>query len=180
MTVPLRFLALGSLTAGWLGIPHVFHLPNYFERFLEPVFMHSSHEAVAMASSPMEWTAMSLSFGVAAAGMLLAYSFYLQNTSLPGALAARFSWIYATLWNKYWVDELYALAAVRPLVWISENLLWKLVDVGLIDGSIDGTGRSISAAGMGIRRIHSGYLRSYAGWILLGAVSILLYFSLLR
>jgi NADH-quinone oxidoreductase subunit L len=179
MTFPLRFLALGSLAAGWLGIPHVFYLPNYFEKFLEPVFLHPS-ETSALSSSAMEWTAMGLSLGAAAAGMLLAFSFYLQSPSLPGILAARYSWIYAALWNKFWVDELYSFLIVRPLFWISESLLWKWVDVGLIDGSVNGTGKSISIAGMEIRKIHSGYLRSYAAWILLGTVSILLYFTLLR
>ncbi len=43
------------------------------------------------------------------------------------------------LLNKYYVDEIYAALIVRPLLWISTNVLWHVVDEGVIDGVVNGT-----------------------------------------
>jgi NADH-quinone oxidoreductase subunit L len=60
---------------------------------------------------------------------------------------------------------------------ISTYVLWKLVDVGVIDGVVNGTARIAQAAGGGLRHFQSGYARAYAGWILFGAVLVVAYLS---
>jgi NADH-quinone oxidoreductase subunit L len=81
--------------------------------------------------------------------------------------------VYTTLLNKYYVDELYAAAIVRPLIWISTNVFWKTVDVGVIDGAVNGVAEGLTAVGDGVRHTQSGNTRSYAVWVVIGAIVII-------
>ncbi|MFN8008685.1 MAG: NADH-quinone oxidoreductase subunit L [Terriglobia bacterium] len=177
MTGPLQVLAIGSIVAGWVGIPQIIgHLfggiPNFFEHFLEPVFARPAVEALIHETAGMEWGMMGVALGIAIAGYLLAYAFYVQNPALPDRLMTRFHGLYNTLLNKYWVDEIYDALLVNPIHWLSTNLLWGVVDVRLIDGAVNGAGNAVRESGSLLRRVQSGYIRSYAGWILAGAIFV--------
>jgi NADH-quinone oxidoreductase subunit L len=80
---------------------------------------------------------------------------------------------YRTLLNKYYVDELYDVVIVKPLVWISTNVLWKVVDVEAIDGTVNGIAGGTTAIGDGVRHTQSGNTRSYAVWVVVGALVVL-------
>jgi NADH-quinone oxidoreductase subunit L len=80
---------------------------------------------------------------------------------------------YTTLLNKYYADELYAFLIVRPLLWISTNVLWKVVDVAGIDGTVNGIAHGATAVGDGTRHTQSGNTRSYAVWVVVGAIVVL-------
>ena len=180
MTLPLMILAAGSVVVGWLGIPHVMgqylgHVGNAFERFLEPVFEHPLKLEQSHGSESLEWGLMLLSVAIATVGLMLARSFYLQNPALPEKLRNRFHSIYITLLNKYWVDELYDALFVHPIRLISTYILWKLVDVTFIDGTVNATGSLVRRAGLGLKHFQSGYTRAYACWILVGAVIAIAY-----
>ncbi|MEW5976984.1 MAG: NADH-quinone oxidoreductase subunit L, partial [Acidobacteriota bacterium] len=112
-------------------------------------------------------------------GWWLAHQFYLKHPEWPERLTERFRALYLTLLNKYWVDELYDAIVVKPTKLVSTYLLWKFVDVVIIDGLVNGTGLFIRSIGGGLRRFQSGYARSYGAWILLGGVIVLSYFSLI-
>ncbi len=79
---------------------------------------------------------------------------------------------YTLLAGKYFVDELYSLAIVRPLLWISTNVLWHGVDERVIDGAVNGVARDLGEAGDEIRHLNSGSTRSYAVWVVLGAIAL--------
>ena len=175
MTGPLQILAIGSIAAGWLGIPRVFgqylgSIPHVLERFMEPVFAPSLGDEVLHGSEAMEWGMTGVALGIAVVGFLLARAFYVENPELPERLMTRYRGLYLTLLNKYWVDEIYDALIVNPIQWISTNLLWHFVDVKVIDGTVNGAGELVRGSGSLLRRLQSGYIRSYAGWILLGAV----------
>jgi len=180
MTVVLQVLAVGSVVAGWLGIPHVIghlvHVGNAFEHFLEPVFEHpvkiGSH-----GEESIEWLLMGVSVAIALAGLMLARQFYLENPALPENLMNRFRGLYTTLLNKYWVDEIYDAVIVQPVKLISTYLLWKFVDVIIIDGIVNGAGTLVQANGSWLKRFQSGYARAYGAWILFGAVAIVAYMT---
>jgi NADH-quinone oxidoreductase subunit L len=176
MTVPLQILAIGSLVVGWVGIPHGFHLPNFLENFLMPFFLHPGVTEVHRPTAGLEWLAMGLSLGVAATGLLLAYGLYLQKPYLPEKLSQTFQGLYATLLNKYWVDEFYNLVIVKPILIGSKYLLWKVFDVLIVDGSVNGTSKLVYCFGNGIKRFQSGFIRTYAAWILLGSAVVIAYF----
>jgi NADH-quinone oxidoreductase subunit L len=71
------------------------------------------------------------------------------------------------------VDELYAAVVVRPLLWISTNVLWKGADVAAIDGAVNGIAVGATAIGDGVRHAQSGNTRSYAVWVVVGALVII-------
>ncbi len=152
MTGPLQILAIGSIVAGWLGIPplighYLGDVPHVLERFMEPVFAPSLGEEVLHGSEAMEWGMTGVALGIAVVGFLLARAFYVENPELPERLMARYRGLYLTLLNKYWVDEIYDALIVNPIQWISTNLLWHFVDVKVIDGTVNGTGELVRGSG---------------------------------
>jgi NADH-quinone oxidoreductase subunit L len=104
-------------------------------------------------------------------GILIAWWFYIKRPDLPKKLAQSMHGLYELLLNKYWVDELYAATIVRPLLWISTNVLWHTVDEGIIDGTVNGSARVARETGGKLRELQSGNARSYASWVVIGAVS---------
>jgi NADH-quinone oxidoreductase subunit L len=71
------------------------------------------------------------------------------------------------------VDELYAAVVVKPLMWISRNVLWQRVDVQVIDGTVNGVAAGALGAGDNVRHAQSGNTRSYAVWVVIGAIVVI-------
>jgi NADH-quinone oxidoreductase subunit L len=107
---------------------------------------------------------------VGVVGLLVAWWFYIKNPDVPKRMAQSVRGLYTLLLNKYYVDEIYAALIVRPLLWISTNVLWHVVDEGLIDGTVNGTATVARESGRQARKLQSGNTRSYAAWVILGAV----------
>jgi NADH-quinone oxidoreductase subunit L len=106
-------------------------------------------------------------------GLGVAYWLYLKKPGKADALAKSLKPAYRTLLNKYYVDELYAAVVVRPLLWISTNVLWKTADVAGIDGAVNGIADGTTAIGNGVRHTQSGNTRSYAVWVVVGAMVVI-------
>jgi len=160
MTVPLWILAVGSIAGGWIGLPKLWTgSENFWERWLEPtLYLPGGHgemasaahgaaaegahaaaaagEAVVHHSLALEWGAMGLSVAVAVAGILLATRWYKRETGTPSKLAAALKGPYKVLLNKYFVDEIYGAAFIRPLIKASEGLWWW--DRWIVDGLVNG------------------------------------------
>jgi NADH-quinone oxidoreductase subunit L len=128
-----------------------------------------------MASQPQEIVLAGVSVLVALAGMALAYVFYVVRPQFPAQWANRFRLLYNTLYNKYYVDQVYDAAIVHPIERISESFLWKGMDVSTIDGAVNGVASILQAGADLFKRMHSGYARAYGTWILFGAFLVLLY-----
>jgi NADH-quinone oxidoreductase subunit L len=79
--------------------------------------------------------------------------------------------------NKYYVDELYDATIIQPILISSREGLWKIFDLGVIDGLIDGLGRTVINFGKTIRYMQIGFVRAYAAIILAGAIIIIGYFA---
>jgi NADH-quinone oxidoreductase subunit L len=79
--------------------------------------------------------------------------------------------------NKYYVDEIYDAAIVDPILIASREGLWKIFDVGVLDGLIHGLGRTVINFGKTIRYMQIGFVRAYAAIILAGAIIIIGYFA---
>jgi NADH-quinone oxidoreductase subunit L len=93
-------------------------------------------------------------------------------------LAHRFSFLHRIIKSKFLVDELYDSVLIQPIRKMSQGLLWKVIDVGVIDGLVNGTASFFVRCSHKIKRVQSGYVRAYASWILGGAVLIFLYYYL--
>ena len=176
MTRPLLVLAFFSVVAGYVSLPKALGGGEWFHHYLQPVFasseaLLSSTAAPAAGHAPSGLAVMGTSVLFAGAGFLLAYLGYVKFTGLPSRLTEYFHGTYQLLVNKYYVDEVYDWLIVRPLRRGSEIFLWRIVDAAAIDGLlVNGSARATAGAGNLLRRMQSGNLRSYATWVLLGAV----------
>ena len=186
MLAPLVVLAVLSIVGGWIGIG------NRFENFLTPVVGQAQaglatpaagveaatgHESAAenesekTTESALMWTSIFLAF----AGAGLAWLLYVKRRDLPTKISDKLGGVYAAVLNKYYVDELYYNVIIHPLVQGSTKVLWRGVDAGLIDGSVNNAAIGAQHASDNVRHMQSGNSRSYAGWVATGAAAILLY-----
>ena len=156
MTVPLMALAALSVVGGWI-----------------PVSQWLGGAAGPEIEHGLGTTLMVISVAAGLAGIALAYWLYVARPELSERLAGGAGWLYRWVYNKYYVDEIYGATIVRPVLGISTEFLWKIMDAGLIDGAVNAVGRRSMGTGDVLRRIQSGNIRSYAGWVVLGAVALL-------
>jgi len=156
MWVPLAVLAALSVAGGWL--------------FPIPEFLKAMFPAFEEAANPMlKYIAIFTGF----AGIGLAYLMYVVKPGMADSLVQTFKAPYTLVYNKYFVDEIYSAAVVRPIVGGSRIVLWKGVDAGLIDGIVNGVGARCRDVGSVLRLLQSGNIRSYATWVLFGSVALL-------
>jgi NADH-quinone oxidoreductase subunit L len=202
MTTPLIVLAICATLVGFLGMPAAFGVKNYFEHFLEPSIAHvtahagtSEHQPVisaegshgetappartettAPSSSPgageshsTEWILMIVSVVIAIAGILIGKSWF-SKTPLwqPPQL----------LEDKYKVDEAYDAVIIQPIKKGSASILWKIIDVKIIDGLVNAAGAMAKELGSVMRYLQSGLARSYVAFVVFGALLIIGYFIL--
>ena len=90
-------------------------------------------------------------------------------------MAVRFAGIHRVLLGKYFVDEFYNKAIVQPIKAVSTGLLWRAVDSGLIDGTVNAVGLVVRGWSAVLRRLQTGSVRAYAMSLFLGVVTILGY-----
>jgi NADH-quinone oxidoreductase subunit L len=187
MLVPLIILALFALGGGWFAAPALLGGPNHFASFLHPVFAAS--EALTAQSAPLAVTEEAATFHypdyntllhaltglpviVGLIGLLIAWWLYIRKPSAAEKLSESLSGPYTLLLHKYYVDEIYAALIISPLLWICRVVLWRGIDIMVIDGAVNGTAAASRGAGNLLRRLQSGNERSYATWVVVGAVAI--------
>ncbi|MGE5644190.1 MAG: NADH-quinone oxidoreductase subunit L [Acidobacteriota bacterium] len=160
MTLPLVVLAVLSLGGGAFAV----------STWLDPVFPKLElHHNPALVF---------VSIAAALAGVAGAWVMYVWRPGLPEAIAARLGPVYRLVWNKYFVDQVYNAVVVRPTVAGSREALWRGVDQDIIDGAVNGVGARVRGIGNVLRRAQSGNIRSYAAWVLLGSVFVLIAYGL--
>jgi NADH-quinone oxidoreductase subunit L len=161
MTLPLVILAIGSITAGWLGWPHSLGGSNHFEKFLEPVFVQqtaaspsevgqngTAQKEESHSSRTLEYGFMALSVAAAIAGFGMAWRAYNEaGKGFEEPIAVKAPPVYATLLNKYYVDEAYdhaftgrrKVGRVRlGVMGLGEASSW--FDSRVIDGTVNAAG----------------------------------------
>ncbi len=166
MTVPLVILAALSIITGYVGI----------SEFLTPVLpgpggVRISHEAPGARGIMVTATLLGL------AGIALAYLVYVRSPGLPDRLAQQWRRLYQLSFNKWYVDEAYDRAVVRPTFRLADGL-WSKVDVAFIDGAVNGIARAIAWWGWLMRLAQSGQTQHYALGMAAGAVLILTFYLL--
>jgi len=174
MLGPLVILAILSVFGGFVG------LGNHFEHFLDPVFKVASdpglqEPAREAGEKTQEYLLMGVSVAVAALGWLLAHTLYSSRPQLPARIADSLGRLYKAVANKYYVDELYAVLFVNPLVDGSTTILWKGVDQGVIDATVNESADTARHVSDNLRHMQSGNLRSYAGWVAAGGALVIAY-----
>jgi len=174
MTFPLMILAVLSIIGGLVGVPLAFGGHNEFEHFLGPVFNPTEHVAEHIATRSAEPILATISVLTALLGLFVAYLFfYYRKPGTAATFAQKFQPIYSLLNHKYWVDEIYGLVIVAPLLMVSRFVLGGLVEAGLVQGTSATLAGTTRGAGSIVRRMQSGNIRSYAGWLALGAAAVI-------
>jgi NADH-quinone oxidoreductase subunit L len=162
MTIPLIILAVCSIGAGFLGLPHSLGGSNRFEKFLEPVFAKEAvvleHEGAAAQvaageqqvehTDPLEYALMFASVGAAVVGWFLAQRAYKKaDKDYKEPIKQVAPAFYQTLFHKWYVDEIYdwiftgrkKIGDVRLGAMGLGEGLWKF-DAEVIDGTVNGAG----------------------------------------
>jgi NADH-quinone oxidoreductase subunit L len=197
MLTPLILLAVLSVAGGWIGIPQALGGGDHFAHFLDPVLNPTpSFEQVQVAIDAQgirHATAIStpqpahragidsqerlfsiISVVMALIGWFFADLLYRRKPALPHELVKRAGGAYGLLVNKYWIDQIYGGLIVAPLLFLSRNLLWGTVDRGLINGGGSLAAGGVRGLGALVQRVQSGNIRSYAGWLAIGAAALIL------
>lgn len=182
MTIPLIVLAILSVIGGFVGIPEVFsgEHGNQFHNWLAPIFKDADRKLMhfGLHSHFEEILLMVISVIGATASILLARYIYLKKPEIAVRTASRFKGLYNLLWNKYYVDEIYDLLVVNPIVTVSRNVLWKIADNKIIDGTVNGAAKLIDIISATIRKIQTGVAQLYALVMVLGIAVALLWIIL--
>ena len=79
--------------------------------------------------------------------------------------------------NKYYVDEIYDATIINPIEVGSREGLWKIFDVGVIDGFLHSLGEVVTETGGLVRHLQAGFVRGYAAIILFGALAVIGFFA---
>ena len=177
MAVALVVLAIGSVLAGYVGMPHALGGHNSLGEWLAPSFVPpGAREVAAEMNTTLEIRLMIVSSAIGLLGIALAYVLWMKRRDVVDALSRRFSLVHRVLLNKYYVDEIYDAAVVQPVKVISRDGLWRGFDVAIIDGAVNGTGVIVAGAAWMLRRLQTGSVRAYAGSLFVGVVLILSYY----
>ncbi|MGH7771843.1 MAG: NADH-quinone oxidoreductase subunit L [Candidatus Binatia bacterium] len=190
MTTPLVLLAIGSIVAGWIGLPAILG-GSLFAEWLEPV-LGKHHEA--HASATLEEILMAVSVGVAALGFYLAYLLYYRRALAPERFSSLAGGLpYRLFYNKYYIDEIYQLVFVGGTLLLARVGAW--IDRYIIDFIVDGSAKTTAFiswlnglfdnyvvdwlvnavanvtfwSGNKFRRVQTGNINSYL-YVILGAV----------
>jgi len=200
MLIPLVILAFLSVFGGYVGVPAALGGSNHFEKFLAPVFESTlpnqsttdhagtpesergdqiteaelqKYEHKAEKSNELIFTGISVLAGLL--GLFLAWLLYYRRPQLPQEIALALGGLYRGVVNKYYVDEIYAAVFVKPLIGISRGVFWHGIDQHVIDATLDDSAAGAREVSGVVRRMQSGNLRSYAGWIAFGAAVVVVY-----
>jgi NADH-quinone oxidoreductase subunit L len=185
MAIALVVLAIGSVAAGWLGIPHALGGHNQLPAWLEPAFaapvaaggaVEGATEAAAESHEGLELALMAVSTAIAIFGIWFAHLVWGQRRSIAENAARELAPIHRLLLNKYYVDEIYDAAVVQPIRVVSQEGLWRGFDVKVIDGAVNGAAAIVDSSATLLRRLQTGSVRTYAGSLFVGVVAILAYY----
>jgi len=172
MTIPLIVLAVLAVIGGWVGIPVIFMENGHFlERFLAPVFEESARlQDAGHLDHNTEYLLMGISVTIAVIAIFIAINrFRKKPAEEPGQPG--FGKLLA---NKWYVDELYHAAIIKPANTFSK-FLNRIIEKNLIDWIVNGIGRLLQYSSRQFRWIQSGQVGSY---VLLMVVSILVFFMI--
>jgi NADH-quinone oxidoreductase subunit L len=112
-----------------------------------------------------------------AIGVFIAWSIYFRRSPTPESVGAATPGLYRLVSNRWYVDELYDWALVRPIKW-SGRMIYRFFEVDVLDGTINGTVWVTRWFSRRSRDIQTGYVRNYAMGILFGAVLLMGYYVL--
>lgn len=170
MTFPLIVLAILAVVAGFIGVPEVFAADaHWLAHYLAPIFADSAaHQHAHSIDHSTEYALM----GGTVVAILVIIVWAVKKFSRYEKNEAPASGFAGVLENKWYVDELYDLIISKPVKGLGE-FLGNVVDLKVIDGMVNGTGRLVQYISRQLRWVQSGQVGSY---LLIMVVSIIVFF----
>jgi NADH-quinone oxidoreductase subunit L len=175
MTGPLIVLGVLSAIGGMINLPPLIGGGAALEHWLEPV-TSAAHQffALEMPHGQTEYFLVGGAVAIGLLGLLVGYRTTLGRKIVPASQAAEDTGVARVLNRKYYVDEIYDALVVRPLVWLSRTILWRVVDQGVVDGAaVNGTAKLSRGLGWLGSRLQTGQVGVYVVLFLVGAIWIL-------
>jgi NADH-quinone oxidoreductase subunit L len=172
MWIPLVVLAALSVVGGFLGSP-----TSALDNWLAPVLEKGEELAVASRfpiAPQVEQLLLIISVLIALSGITIATIFYYRKKTLA-ADEQKLGVAYRLSTNKFYVDEIYDKTIIQPTYSLSNNFLYKIFDVKIIDGIVNGSAASIDSISGVIRKIQTGIVQNYAVMIVVGILAIVSY-----
>jgi NADH-quinone oxidoreductase subunit L len=175
MTGPLLVLGLLSAVGGLLNIPELYHGNPWLHHWLEPIGQQSAALLPdAHLSHATEWMLVGIAVAIAVTGMVGAWRLLKPDNLVPASRAPAERGLARMLRNKWYVDEIYDALIVRPLVWLSREVLWKSMDQRIVDsGAVNGVARGARALGWANRWFQTGQVSVYVAAFVVGVLLIL-------
>jgi NADH-quinone oxidoreductase subunit L len=172
MWIPLVVLAALSVVGGFLGSP-----TGALETWLAPIVEKGEELAVVSRfpiSPQVEQLLLIVSVLVALTGITIATVFYYRKKTLE-ADERKLGTIYTLSTNKFYVDEIYDKTIIQPTYSLSNSFLYKIFDVKIIDGIVNGSAALVDSFSGTIRKIQTGIIQNYAVMIVVGILVIVSY-----
>ena len=175
MTGPLIVLGVLSAVGGIINLPPLVGGGAALEHWLEPVTAQA-HQffALEMPHGQTEYFLVGGAVAIGLLGLFAGYRATLARKTVPASESAEDTGVARVLNRKYYVDEIYDALIVRPLVWLSRTVLWRVVDQGVVDGAaVNGTAKFSRGLGWLGSRLQTGQVGVYVVLFLVGALWIL-------
>ena len=175
MTGPLVVLGVLTVVGGALNVPELLGGGAWLHHWLEPVTRAAATLRPAAHLAPaVEWILLLGAVGVAAAGIVAARSLLRPDALVPARQARPESGLARVLVKKFYVDEIYDAVIVRPVIWFSSAVLWKVIDMRLVDGlAVNGTARLARTIGWFGSRLQTGNVGVYVAVFVIGVLAVL-------
>jgi NADH-quinone oxidoreductase subunit L len=174
MLIPLGFLALGALVAGF-AFKGIFIGERYDAFWKGALFTAADNKVLEEIHHVPLWVALSPAV-MMVLGFALAYLMYIRDPRRPARLAAEHPVLYRFLLNKWYFDELYDLIFVRPAMRLG-RFLWRTGDGRIIDGlGPDGVAARVIDVTRGVVRLQTGYVYHYAFAMLIGVALLITWY----
>ncbi len=179
MTTPLVVLAILSIIGGFIGVPEVLGGHHWLEQFLAPVFALSKPLLPEEHLAPStEMTLMIASVSGAVVALIYAYFRYVRKSHVPVADGEERPGLVSLSYHKFYIDEIYDWLIRKPLDALSV-FFYKVVDLLVIDGLVNGLGKLSVKTSKGLRLLQTGNVGFYIFMMVAGIIAILI-FSLVK
>jgi len=174
MTGPLVVLGVLSAVGGALNLPDLMGGKPWLEHWLAPVTALADRMRPVVEVSPaVEWALVGGAVLVAALGIVGAVRLLHPEALVPARLAPPETGLGRLLWKKWYVDEIYDAVIVRPVRWLAREVLWKTIDVWLVDGLlVNGSATASRALGWLGSRLQTGEVGFYVALFVVGVLLV--------
>ena len=175
MTGPLAVLGLLTLLGGLLNVPELYRGSAWLHHWLEPVTAPGAALIPDVhLSRSSEWLLVGIAVLTAVVGVVGAWRLLKPAELVPAKQAPEERGFARILRHKWYVDEIYDALFVRPLMWLSREILWKRVDQQAIDGAaVNGAARGARALGWANRWLQTGQVGTYVAVFVVGVLLLL-------